>query len=121
MVYWPLWISCLDSAIVNVWKLKCFVNRFEKKKPMSQKNFRVTITSVLLLLASDDEPAVQKVLRVWTVTTTEIKLCHKKTIHMCKMCNVHLHTKCFQCYLEENKSFLIGYILSFYVYLFRNF
>lgn len=28
--YWPLWISCLDSAIVSAWKLKCFVDRFEK-------------------------------------------------------------------------------------------
>ncbi|KAK9703800.1 Transposase IS4 [Popillia japonica] len=32
--WWPLWVQCLDSAVVNAWKLHCIVAASKKTKPM---------------------------------------------------------------------------------------
>lgn len=115
--YWPLFITSLDSCIVNAWKLHCFCKRFSKEKVMSQKDFRVNIASALLLLSdtsknyvpydSDEEYAVSDLPKVSGEHVVVNQLqgkyrrcrhCHKTTITMCQKCNVHLHTKCFEQY-----------------------
>ncbi|KAK9700904.1 Transposase IS4 [Popillia japonica] len=30
--WWPLWVQCLDSAVVNAWKLHCIVAASKKTK-----------------------------------------------------------------------------------------
>lgn len=47
--YWPLWVSALNSAAVNAWKLHCFGSKYRKEKPMPQKDFRVKLATSLLL------------------------------------------------------------------------
>lgn len=47
--YWPLWLSTVNSAAVNGWKLHCFSARYRKEKPMAQKDFRVQLATSLLL------------------------------------------------------------------------
>ena len=40
---------CLDSAVVNTWKLHCFVAASTKSKPMSQLDFKNIIAKTLHL------------------------------------------------------------------------
>lgn len=51
--YFPLFSTCVDSALVNAWKIHCFLSKMEKRKKMSQKDFRVAVTKALLL--TDDK------------------------------------------------------------------
>lgn len=37
--YFPLFTTCVDSALVNAWKIHCFLSKVEKRKQMSQKDF----------------------------------------------------------------------------------
>ncbi|KAK9751452.1 hypothetical protein QE152_g5040 [Popillia japonica] len=51
--WWPLWVQCLDSAVVNAWKLHCIVAASKKTKPMSQLDFKNSVTKSLLLSSED--------------------------------------------------------------------
>ncbi|KAK0169497.1 hypothetical protein PV327_011534 [Microctonus hyperodae] len=51
--WWPLWIQCLDSAVVNAWKLHCLVTASKNAKPMSQLHFKNTVAKSLLLASED--------------------------------------------------------------------
>ncbi|KAI8124550.1 hypothetical protein CVS40_4886 [Lucilia cuprina] len=47
--YWPLWISTLNSSLVNAWKLDCFRRRYQNKSMKSQKEFRVELAYSLMV------------------------------------------------------------------------
>lgn len=113
--YWPLFITCIDSSVVNAWKLHCFMQRFSKEKIMSQKDFRVVIATALLLASDSIQGADPQDLdeEFSTVNLPKVfgehivikqqenkyrrcKYCHKTTINMCQKCNAHLHTKCLE-------------------------
>ena len=58
--YWSLFITCIDSCVVNTWNLHCFIRRFAKEKPVSQKDFRVEITEALLFTFTYHQDSVPK-------------------------------------------------------------
>lgn len=106
--WWPLFVNTLDSAIVNAWKIYNYVN----EKKMSQVDFKSYIA--LRLLKSEAKKAKSDILTVPNEIRTDqsghliiqhelktrrrCKVCHSQTIYMCKRCNVHIHTNCFQQY-----------------------
>lgn len=126
--YWPLWISVLNSAIVNAWKLDCFLRRYFKKNILPQKEFRVEIAYSLIMTAEENDsedteenveshgddstgsskdPHPKNLPRIrgqHLITKIEnnkkwrCKLCHKPSSYLCKRCNVALHTHCFESY-----------------------
>jgi hypothetical protein len=111
--WWPLFVTRVDSAMVNAWKLHCIVSKQQGKKTMPQIDFRVQVTEELLLTPDidDDEEfqgfvkvAIPKIKGKHLVTKDPAQkyqrcgVCHKPTIFMCSKCNKHLHTKCFDQY-----------------------
>lgn len=118
--YWPLIVTSLDSAVVNSWKLHCFLSKYDKTKPMPQKDFKVAIAEALALTSdlevgheepTDEENAndpeyqpvglprisgICLIVRQPQGKRRRCKLCGKKTLYMCKKCNVHLHSDCFE-------------------------
>lgn len=124
--YWPLFLSLLNSAAVNAWKLHSFIARYKCQRPMQQKDFRVAITSALLLTPDNanrasedrapdgDEDYVQPlnmprlsgehlIVKQAEGKERRCKKCHKPCVYMCQKCNVHLHIKCFPSY-NHNKT-----------------
>lgn len=121
--YWPIWIAVLSSSIVNAWKLHCFVCKSQKKKLMSQKDFRVEIAEQLLLTSDekpksndgdDDDPtyvagALPKLSGEHLVVQyadkkqrrCKLKSCTGKSTFYCQKCNVCLHPGCFEKYHEQ--------------------
>lgn len=51
--YWPLITNALDAAMVNAWKLHCFCCKYEKKRMMSQFEFRVEVCETLMVKSSN--------------------------------------------------------------------
>lgn len=128
--WWPLWVTCLDSASVNAWKLHCMVAEKTKQKPMSQIDFKNSITKTLLLSeepatnteitssdeenGSDDEFIDGQTLLPknkglhMSVSVKHCyrrcKICKKHTAFTCAKCNVNLHVgNCFKAYHKNIK------------------
>lgn len=104
--WWPLFITMIDSAVVNAWKIQNIIN----EKNISQLEFRSEIVKALLL--TDD-------CRDLTVTNTnttnytrydridhyiikhvsnvrrQCTFCKGKTLYLCVKCECHLHPECF--------------------------
>lgn len=121
--WWTLFIAGLNSAIVNAWKLHCLmvktrneVVKTKPEKPMSQIDFRVSVTEALLLTEDPDSenldfddsevdddddivlPAVKGKHLIGRDPMEKRKrcgVCHKKTIFLCVKCKKALHPKCF--------------------------
>ena len=112
--YWPLWISTLNSSMVNAWKLHCLVAKYKDKKQLSQVHFKVMVTESLLLTdvseaMEDDDKEFERPRQLPYVSgehiilrqienkprRCQLKGCGKPTIYMCKKCNKHVHTDCF--------------------------
>ncbi|XP_050330016.1 piggyBac transposable element-derived protein 3-like [Bactrocera neohumeralis] len=55
--YWPLWINTVNSSTVNARKLHCLVAKYKNEKPMSQKQFKSSVTESLLL--TDEKEALE--------------------------------------------------------------
>lgn len=127
--WWPLWVQCLDSAVVNAWKLHCFVADSNNLKRMSQLDFKNSVTKSLLLSSEDDmernQPSstddsdmdyVQHNLpRVdglhVPLKTNNHRRCivctPKATIFKCEKYNVHLHSEnCFKLFHEDKELYL---------------
>lgn len=115
--YWPFFVAILSSSIVNAWKLHCFVNKGDKKKMMSQKDFRTQIAEEMLLTCdeksnSDDDyvdqasGALPRLCGEHLVVQyadkkqrrCQLKSCKGKATFYCQKCNVTLHPACFQAY-----------------------
>lgn len=112
--YDPLWKACLDSAVVNAWKLHCFVQQHQNNKPMPQKDFRVEVTTALLLFSEHkrDEGGEEEyqycnlpkigadhiVIKPEDQKRRRCKFCHNHTVYMCQKCNAYVHPKCFDQY-----------------------
>lgn len=107
--WWPLFVTALDSALVNSWKIYNIVN---DKNKMSQIDFKSYIA--LRLLKLDLQKAKPISLRVpievrqdqsgHIIVKHELKcrrrckICHSQTIYLCKRCNVYIHPDCFDEY-----------------------
>lgn len=127
--WWPLWVQCLDSAVVNAWKLHCFVAASTKTKPMPQLEFKNFI--VKKLLASKDslyddsqnenDSAPEDIYRpnnlprvtgmhapIKTQNRRRCIVCTPKaTVFICEKCNVHVHAEnCFKIF-HSNKQYYI--------------
>lgn len=119
--YWPLWISTLNSSLVNAWKLDCFRRRYQNQNIISQKEFRVDLAYSLMVKQEIDSttedsgddysptpsinvlPAKSKhlIVKIDNNKKWRCKYCHKPSSFLCKKCNVALHTHCFEHYHEE--------------------
>ena len=55
-LYWPLWLSILESSIVNAWKLNVLVNKRLGLQNISQLQFRIKLATDLLLTPDEEEP-----------------------------------------------------------------
>lgn len=120
--WWTLFASGLNSSLVNAWKIHCVISKHKKIKPMPQKDFKIAVTSALLLTAdplpSDKDVGNDKDINmvcdsVPNVTGSHLverdplgkylrcKVCHKTTIYMCCKCNVHIHATCFTKYMAH--------------------
>lgn len=110
--WWPLFANTLDSTIANCWKLYRKVNNSN----MTQLDFKSYIA--VRLLKSDDahasnitigrppkEPVPNEMRfdRVGHVIfkhpdklRRRCKQCKNHTIYLCRKCNVHLHSDCFE-------------------------
>lgn len=129
--WWPLWVQCLDSSIVNAWKLHCFVASSKKEKPMSQLDFKNEVTKSLLFTSEDtmgetsasieDEEEPDRDFRqpnlprvdglhvpVKTDNRRRCLVCAPKaTVFICEKCNVHLHPEnCFKLFHEKKQFYL---------------
>lgn len=106
--WWPIFIAQLDSAMVNAWRLHCFVAQHEKKATLRQKVFRVDVTRQLLQTEDEDfvadvgeyaynGPAISgKHIIIKSNVRARCAFCKvNQTIHKCASCNKHLHAKCF--------------------------
>lgn len=116
--WWPLWLSVLESSLVNAWKINSFVNSHQNPSQSSQLSFRVEVATKLLLtpdFEDDDDiddikdetvpPPIPSVSgHHQCVNHSEnkarrCKVCHKPTQRLCLKCQVHLHIgKCFATY-----------------------
>lgn len=120
--WWPLWLSVLESSVVNAWKLNCLVNKKLVRKYNSQLTFRVDLATNLLLTPDEnndedigkDDITKDKSFKIrphprvsghhQMITQPEkharrCNFCHKPTQRMCSKCQVHLHeNKCFAAY-----------------------
>lgn len=116
--WWPIWINCINSTVVNGWKIHCLTAKAENTRSMSQLEFRSEIARGLLLYEdkqdyspSDEDSSGEtqnKMPRlsvpnhlVWKPPNTTRKRCakcHSQTVYQCKKCNVSLHPKCFDEY-----------------------
>lgn len=114
--YWPFWIAILSSSIVNAWKLHCFLCKYETKKSMPQKEFRVLIAEQLLLTSdsaeaqdSGDEFQPESLPKVSgdhliaqyadkKQRRCQLKSCNGKATFFCRKCNICLHPVCFEKY-----------------------
>lgn len=127
--WWPLWVQCLDSAVVNAWKLHCFIAASKKVKPMSQLDFKNSVTKSLLLSSEDVVDGIEPSstddsdidyrqhnlprldgLHV-PLKTNDRRRCivctPKATIFKCEKCNVHLHSEnCFKLFHEDKQFYL---------------
>lgn len=119
--WWPIWINCLGSAIVNAWKLHIIVAKYENCKPLTQLEFRSAVATQLLLESvepSEDEEDIEEEERPRELPRINLKhhsvvllpkdkklrckKCHKTCRYQCKKCNVTLHpTECFQTYHND--------------------
>lgn len=120
--YWPLWLSVLESSVVNAWKIHVLVDKQLGRAPISQLDFRVQLATNLLLTSDEAEgvsgpsdvedntaentfeplrpcPRVSGKHEVVTQPQNKARrcqVCHKPTLRMCNKCQVHLHLKtCF--------------------------
>lgn len=129
--YWPLWIAMLNSAIVNAWKLSCFIRRYQKQNIVPQKDFRVDIAYSLMMSAEDEQANSEEgdlysppdfpdsndtqpenlprnkgqhlIVKIDHNRKRRCKHCHKAASFLCKRCNIPLHTHCFELYHVEKK------------------
>lgn len=118
--YWPLWINTLNSSTVNAWKLHCLVAKYKNEKPMSQKQFKLSVTESLLLtddkeaLEVDEDLEFQRPRNLPNVVgehlivrqpqgkcrRCQLKGCGKPTVWICEKCAKHMHSKCFKDFHE---------------------
>lgn len=116
--WWPLWINCINSTIVNAWKIHSLIKKAENGRPKSQLEFKSEIARSLLLYTenvdyplSDDEDSIERSPKmprlrisdhlIWKPTNSSRRRCakcHSQTVYECKKCNVSLHSKCFDEY-----------------------
>lgn len=131
--WWPLWVQCLDSAVVNAWKLHCFVAASTKEKPIPQLQFKNFIVKKLLLMSEDsdsetttdtspdDNMESEDIYRPTNfprisgthapINSQNRRRCivctPKATVYICEKCNVSVHPeKCFKMF-HENKQYYI--------------
>lgn len=114
--YWPLWIAMFNSAIVNAWKLSCFIRRYQKQNIVPQKDFRIEIAYSLLMTADDDRADDEEdelyspagpadlsdaqpenlprnrgqhlIVKIDLNKKRRCKQCHKAASFLCKRCNI---------------------------------
>lgn len=111
--WWSLFVNAMDNAMVNAWKLRCFMDKAVKKTPISQKTFRINVCESLLLTPSEDDVIESVHIEDTSIPKLDgnhltvkdpnakilrCKVCHKGTIYMCSKCNIHIHIKCFALY-----------------------
>lgn len=119
--WWPLFTNALGNIMVNAWKIHVMCAKLNKKRDLSQLQFRSAVTYTLLTLSSpesdnenesaEDEynvlPGPNPRQRSHIVGKDEnkvrlrCKVCHKHTIYRCLKCNVALHPKCFSIYSQH--------------------
>lgn len=106
--WWPLFVNTIDSVIVNAWRLYNRVNT----KTIGQLEFKSYIALRLMKMhnnrakpSSSRVPSELRLDNIGHVITKadnkarrRCKICHNHTIFLCKRCNVHLHTDCFEQY-----------------------
>lgn len=124
--WWPLFTHALNTAVVNAWKLHCFVSKRDpnKVKALTQLEFRSLITKQLLTsfkpededmpndFDADNAPdgLVDDSVKSHLIETApdgkarRCRHCHKHTTQICKRCNVHLHAKCFIQYVNHQNT-----------------
>lgn len=100
--------------MVNAWKIHVCISKFEKVKPMSQFDFRDSVTKSLLMT---DQPLSDKdssdivdsslahfstrqhfVGRIPDNKPKRCNVCHNETVFICVKCNISLHPRCFEKY-----------------------
>lgn len=123
--WWPLFTNLLGNMMVNAWKLHTLVSKCNKTKALSQLEFRIEVAKSLMLAeephsdnsdnGTDDDlaeaprnlPNVNVPQHVIAKNPTNKRkrcaVCHSQTITLCKKCNVHLHSKCFEHYSPHKK------------------
>lgn len=126
--YWPLWLSSLESAAVNAWKLHCMMARVAGKRTPPQKSFRQSIITTLILEDDKEDPEerpadddgddmpnaetfVPNLRRIDanhvsvnhpTKKEMRCKQCGKNTYKICQKCRVHVHSTA-SCFLAYHK------------------
>ena len=134
-LYWPLWLSILESSIVNAWKLNVLVNKRLGLQNISQLQFRIKLETDLLITPDEEEPMEEEVKSdsgrdpggnmkmddlphvagQHHIITHPKKVgrpcivCHKSTVRMCHKCQVHLH-------IDISLYFYIFIFLYFYIF-----
>lgn len=115
--WWPLWNNCVNSTIVNAWKIHCLIAKAESNRPLSQLEFKSDIARGLLLYEDrpEEEPSYEYDIEeaerlpqmprldvrdhvIWKPpggTRKRCAKCHSQTFFQCKKCNISLHSKCF--------------------------
>lgn len=113
--WWPLFTAGLESAMVNAWKLHCFVRRFQKQHIIHQLDFRIDVVSKLIVaeeeeVDSESEDAATgpraAVKHVCLPTNPRkrqrCKVCKSQTVNECGKCKLPMHQKCFPRYSRHN-------------------
>ena len=112
--WWPIFSNAVDSAVVNAWKIYHIANETK----LSQLEFKSYVALRLLKIDSDktvtrksqtinsipeirfDNIGHYPILHE-TKARRRCKICHKHTIYLCKKCEQHLHTACFEQYHKK--------------------
>jgi hypothetical protein len=117
--WWPLFTNALGNMMVNAWKIHVMCAKVNKKKNLSQLQFRSAVTHTLLTLSQpesdyerdEDElnelpgpnPKQKSHIVGKGVNNVRLrcKVCHNHTVFRCSKCNVALHPKCFSFYSQH--------------------
>lgn len=116
--WWTLFTDLLDSIMINAWKLHTLIAKAEKKNEMSQIDFRINVTTILLSCGKTTSTEVnENVVSTNSMLNINLavhcaehipgnkrwrcKVCHVASRYMCNKCNVALHINCFDKYSEH--------------------
>lgn len=109
--WWPIFANCVDSTVVNAWKIFNLVN----DKKISQLEFK---SYIALRLIKSKEVSVPRnvgqtpneirydgvehiIISHETKSRRRCRVCHNHTVHVCARCQVHLHVSCFAQYHQR--------------------